>query len=404
MKFPPIEEQLKIIKRGAVELVSEEDLVAKLKKGKPLRVKAGFDPTSPDLHLGHTVLMQKLKQFQDLGHTAIFLIGDFTARVGDPSGRNEARPMLEADVIKRNSKTYIDQASKILDMKRTEVRYNSEWLGKMSWLEIAELGAKQTVARMLERDDFKKRMKEGHDITVLEFYYPLLQAQDSVALNADVELGGTDQIFNLLMGRTIQKRSAQESQVVLTMPLLVGTDGVQKMSKTYGNYVGISEPPREMFGKIMSISDELMWTYYELLSDLTLDEVEKLREKVVVGELHPKLAKESLAMELIERFHSEKDAMAARDEFERMFAKKEMPDEINEIEIPSQGAEILLVDAIIAADLCVSKSDARRMIQQNAVEVDGKKIQDIASKISTKKGVLLKVGKRRFARVKFVGG
>jgi len=400
MKQIPIEKQLEIIKRGTVDLVSEEELVDKLKKGEPLRVKAGFDPTAPDLHLGHTVVMQKLKQFQDLGHTVVFLIGDFTARIGDPSGRDDTRPELPVDVIRKNADTYIEQANKILDMERAEIRYNSEWLEKMSVIEFAELGRKQTVARVLERDDFKKRMQGGHDITLLEFYYPLMQAQDSVALKADVELGGTDQIFNLLMGRTIQKRSGQQPQVVLTMPLLVGTDGVQKMSKTYGNYVGISEPPREIFGKMMSISDDLMWTYYELLSDLSLEEIEEMKERVLTGKLHPKVAKEGLAMEIIERFHSEEDAVAARDEFERVFKKKDLPDEIEEFHIRSKEDEVSLVDAMVEASLVGSKSEARRMIKQRAVEVDGRKVEDIEETLTADGENLLKVGKRRFAKVK----
>jgi tyrosyl-tRNA synthetase len=401
MSQSDIQKQLDVMKRGAVDLVSEEELVAKLKRGTPLRVKAGFDPTAPDLHLGHTVVMQKLKQFQDLGHQVIFLIGDFTAQIGDPSGRDETRPELPVEKIKENAQTYIEQASKILDADKTEVRYNSEWLGKMSVIEFADLGRKRTVARMLERDDFKKRMQEGRDITLLEFYYPLMQAQDSVALKADVELGGTDQIFNLLMGRTIQKRSNQEQQVVLTMPLLVGTDGVQKMSKSYGNYVGITDAPREMFGKMMSISDDLMWTYYELLSDLSLQELEEIKERVLTGKLHPKVAKENLAMEIIERFHSEHDAIKARDEFEQIFAKKKLPDEIEEVCLAAQSDGALLVDVIVEAKLCPSKSDARRMIQQNAVEVDGKKVSDINDRVSTDGEKLIKVGKRRFAKVSF---
>lgn len=401
MKNLPIEKQLEIIKRGSVELVSEEELVAKLKKGKPLRVKAGFDPTAPDLHLGHTVVMQKLKQFQDLGHTVIFLIGDFTATIGDPSGRDETRPILTKDLIRKNAETYVAQASKIIDMSRAEVRYNSEWLEKMSLMDFVLLGSKQTVARVLERDDFKKRMQEGKDVTILEFYYPLFQAQDSVALEADIEIGGTDQIFNLLMGRTIQKRSSQEPQVVLTMPLLVGTDGVQKMSKSYGNYIGITEAPREIFGKLMSVSDDLMWSYYELLSDLSIKEINELKEELVLGRLHPKLAKENLAMEIIERFYSEQDAVDARDEFERIFAKKGRPDEIEEKKIKASGDDILLADVIVEAGLCPSKSEARRMIGQNAVEVDDKKVGDIKAKISTKKDAIIKVGKRRFAKVRF---
>lgn len=396
-----IDKQLETIKRGAVHVVSEEELIAKLKTGEPLRVKAGFDPTAPDLHLGHTVVMQKLWQFQELGHKVIFLIGDFTATIGDPSGRDETRPILTKEIIRRNAETYIAQAGKIIDMNRAEVRYNSEWLEKMSFMDFVLLGSKQTVARVLERDDFKKRIQAGQDVTIMEFYYPLLQAQDSVALEADVELGGTDQIFNLLMGRTIQKRSNQEPQVVLTMPLLVGTDGVQKMSKSYGNYVGIADSPREMFGKLMSISDDLMWTYYELLSDLSSREIEELKEKLVVGKLHPKVAKENLAMEIIERFHSENDAINARDEFERVFSKKGRPDDIEERKIIVNTEKISLVEVIVEARLCPSKTEARRMIQQNAVEIDGAKIEDIAACVSTKKSFLLKVGKRRFAKVTF---
>lgn len=403
MKKTEIDKQLEVMKRGAAELISEEELAKKLKGGKPLRIKAGFDPTAPDLHLGHTVVMQKLKQFQDLGHKVIFLLGDFTARIGDPSGQDETRPSLSEEVIRKNAKTYVDQAAKILDMNEAEIRFNSEWLGKMSVIEFAELGKKQTVARMLERDDFKTRMQQGRDITLLEFYYPLMQAQDSVALRADVELGGTDQIFNLLMGRTIQKRSGQEPQVVMTMPLLVGTDGVQKMSKSYGNYVGITERPREIFGKIMSISDDLMWNYYELLSDLSLAEIEELKEELVVGRLHPKVAKENLAMEIVARFHSEGDAIRARDEFERLFTKKGRPDEIEERTVVAASEHVLLADIIVDAGFCKSKTEARHMIEQGAVEVDGEKIDDIKSVVRTE-NFELKVGKRRFARVSLKRG
>ena len=401
MKKHPIDKQLEVIKRGVVELVSEEELTEKLKRGKPLRVKVGFDPTSPDLHLGHTVVMQKLKQFQDLGHTAIFLIGDFTARIGDPSGRTELRPMLSEKEIRKNAKTYVAQAEKILDMGRAELRYNSEWLAKLSAEDVFRLTSHHTVARILERDDFQERYSKGIPIQVHEFLYPLLQGYDSVKLKADVELGGTDQIFNLLVGRQEQKMSGQEPQVVLTMPLLVGTDGIQKMSKTYDNYVGIYEQPREIFGKLMSISDELMWNYYELLSDLSLEEIEELKEELVVGKMHPKIAKENLAMEIVARFYSEDAAIKARDEFERIFAKKGQPDKIGEAKIPSGGARMPLVDVIVAAKLCPSKSEARRLIQQRAVEVDGKRVNDINAKIKTSDNPLIKVGKRRFARISF---
>ena len=323
-----IDKQLEIIKRGAVDLVNEAELIEKLKKGRPLRIKAGFDPTSPDLHLGHTVLMQKLAQFQELGHTIVFIIGDFTSKIGDPSGRSATRPPLSDSEISANLKTYVEQASKILDMEKVELRYNSEWLAKMNFADVLKLASQYTVARMMEREDFKNRFAAGNPLGIHEFLYPLMQGHDSVAIKADVELGGTDQIFNLLMGRDLQREAKQEPQVVLTMPLLVGTDGVQKMSKSYGNYIGITDSPREMFGKIMSISDDLMWSYYELLSDLSLGEIKELKEELVVGKLHPKIAKENLAMEIIERFHSEEDAVSARDEFERVFAKKGRPDEI----------------------------------------------------------------------------
>lgn len=401
MKTVTIEKQMEIIKRGVVDLVGEEDLVSKLKRGKPLRVKAGFDPTSPDLHLGHTVVMQKLAQFQELGHDIIFIIGDFTSLIGDPSGRNVARPPLSSEQIAINLRTYVDQASKILDMNRAELRHNSEWLGKLDFRGVIELASRYNVARMLEREDFRTRAQAGESLGVHEFLYPLMQGYDSVAVKSDIELGGTDQIFNLLVGRDIQRAYGQEAQAVLTMPLLVGTDGVQKMSKSYGNYIGISETPRDMFGKIMSISDDLMWTYYELLSDLSVAEIAELKEELVIGKLHPKVAKENLAMEIIERFHSEKEACDARDEFERIFAKKGRPDEIEEKKIKANGDSMSLVDVIVTAGLCASKTEARRMIEQNAVEVDEKKVADIKVQISTKDGAMIKVGKRRFAKISF---
>lgn len=393
--------QMEIIKRGAVELVSEEEIVAKLKKGVPLRVKVGFDPTAPDLHLGHTVVMQKLKQFQDLGHQVIFLIGDFTARIGDPSGRDSTRPTLTEEVIKDNAKTYIEQAGKILDMEKAEVRYNSEWLSELGVEGLIRLASHHTVARILERDDFKTRYTSGTPIQIHEFLYPLLQGYDSVALKADIELGGTDQIFNLLVGRQEQKTCGLESQAVLTMPLLLGMDGVQKMSKSYGNYIGIDELPREIFGKVMSVSDELMWDYYELLSDLSLDEIAKLKEEVIEEKIHPKLAKENLAIEIVARFHSAEAAKDARDEFERIFTKKGKPDNIPVISIDVHGEKISLVDVIVFLKFCSSKSEARRMIKQGGVRVDDKKILEIDTQLSTKKKVLIQVGKRRYARIEY---
>jgi tyrosyl-tRNA synthetase len=390
-----IKHQLEIIKRGAVEIISEEELVEKLKRGKPLRVKAGFDPTAPDLHLGHTVLLQKMKQFQELGHHVIFLIGDFTAKVGDPSGRSETRPQLSDDEIAKNIKTYESQVFKVLDRKRTEVRYNSEWLGKMSVIEFARLGAKYTVARMLERDDFKKRMDDGADVSILEFYYPLMQAQDSVVLKADIELGGNDQKFNLLMGRTIQKRSGEESQVVLTMPLLLGTDGERKMSKSYGNYVGITEASGEMFGKLMSITDELMWQYYELLSDKGLDEIARLKKDVSEGRYHPKKAKVDLAKEIITRYHDERSADEAEAEFEKVFAQKANPARMPEFKTRTAS----LVDTAVEAGMAPSKSEMRRLIQQGGVSVDDKKVTDLNARFEKSGEYVVKVGKRRFCRI-----
>ena len=390
-----IQDQINNIKKGVVDLVTEEDLVLKLKEGRPLRIKAGFDPTAPDIHLGHTVVMQKLKQFQDLGHQVIFLIGDFTARIGDPSGKDETRPELSEVEIKKNAKTYIDQAAKVLDIKKTEIRYNSEWFGKMSIMEFADLGRKRTVARMLERDDFKKRFEQGQDITLLEFYYPLMQAQDSVALKADVELGGTDQIFNLLMGRTIQKRSGQKPQVVMTMPLLVGTDGIQKMSKSYGNYIGVSESPKDMFGKIMSISDDLMWDYYNLLSSKTIDEIKELKTGVAKETIHPKKVKEDLALEITARFHDDDVAKLAKEGFESVFTKGQNPEEMQDIQAKAGN----LVDILVDNGVVSSKSEIRRLIKQDAVSVDGNKVSGIDFSIEKSGEFVIKCGKRKFVKL-----
>ncbi len=396
-----IDQQLAIIRRGTSELISEEDLIKKMERGKPLRIKAGFDPTAPDLHLGHTVLLQKLKQFQELGHQVIFLIGDFTARIGDPTGQSVTRKPLSDDEVKKNSETYEAQVFKVLDRNRTEVRLNSEWLGKMSALEFAELGSKQTVARMMERDDFRSRFREGKDISILEFYYPLMQGYDSVALKADVEVGGTDQKFNLLMGRTLQRRYGQEAQVVLTLSLLVGLDGVQKMSKSYGNAIGITEPPKEMFGKVMSLSDELMWSYYELLSEKSREEIEEFKKGVEKGSLHPKKLKSDLGKEITTRFHDAKSAEAAVEEFENVFSKKALPIEIEEIKLLGGGKQLSLVDLLATLNLVSSKSEARRLIQQNAVLVNDKKVTGVDRHLEPAGSYLLKVGKRRFKRVSF---
>jgi tyrosyl-tRNA synthetase len=387
---------MKILLRGAVEVIETTDLEEKLKKSykteKPLRIKAGFDPTAPDLHLGHTVLLQKLKQFQDLGHRVIFLIGDFTGMVGDPSGVSESRKPLSPEQVKINATTYANQVFKILNRDQTEVRFNSEWLGSMSVLEFASLGAKQTVARMLERDDFKKRFKEGKDITILEFYYPLMQGYDSVALKADVELGGIDQKFNLLMGRTLQRRYGQEPQVVITMPLLEGTDGVRKMSKSFGNYVALEDPPFETFGKIMSISDSIMMRYYELLTDHDLKTVKSM---------HPMEAKLRLAEELVDRFHSKEAAVQARSDFDRKFQKREFPEDIAEVELPSADPAVTAIDLISdpRINLIESRSEAKRLFKQGAVEIDGETQMSSTAQYPIGRHTI-KIGKKRFKKVK----
>lgn len=400
-----IQTQLSIIKRGAVEIISEDDLKEKLQKsintGKPLRIKAGFDPTAPDLHLGHTVLIHKLKQFQELGHQIFFLIGDFTGMIGDPTGRSETRKPLTREETLKNAETYKKQIFKVLNPEKTHIVFNSEWLSKMSVLEVVKLGSMQTVARMLEREDFKKRFANHQDITILEFYYPLFQAYDSVYLKADVELGGTDQLFNLLMGRTLQKRMGQETQVVITMPLLEGTDGVQKMSKSLGNYIGITEPPGEIFGKIMSISDELMMRYYELLSSISNTEIEELKHGLRNNVIHPKEAKVKLAKEITARFHGYDAAIKAADEFDKVFKSKGIPDDIEEKTIIIQADDIGVVDLLKTTAMNSSSSEARRLILQGGVSIDGTKVSDINLRLPTNKDYLIQVGKRRFAKISF---
>ncbi|MBI2083916.1 MAG: tyrosine--tRNA ligase [Deltaproteobacteria bacterium] len=390
------QEELSILKRGIVEIISEEELLAKLKKGKPLRVKAGFDPTSPDLHLGHTVLLQKMKQFQDLGHEVIFIIGDYTAMIGDPSGRNETRPPLSTEQIRHNVKTYEDQVFKILDQAKTKAVYNSEWLGKMVATDLIRLAAKKTVSRMLERDDFEKRYKSDLPISLHEFLYPLLQGQDSVEVKADVELGGTDQKFNLLVGRDLQRDAKQEPQVVMTLPLLVGTDGVQKMSKSYGNAIGIAESPEEMFGKIMSVSDNLMWNYYELLSQKPLSEIQKLREEVRAGTFHPKEAKKNLAVEIVARFHNSSVAENAAQEFEKIFSKKELPSNISQTKIETGDS---LVNILSQCGGFKSKSHIRQLIGQGAVRVNNQKVTDIHYRLELPGEYLVQAGARWFNKI-----
>jgi tyrosyl-tRNA synthetase len=392
-----IQTQLEVIKRGATEILPEEALIAKLERKRPLRIKAGFDPTAPDLHLGHTVLIQKMKQFQELGHEVIFLIGDFTGMIGDPTGKSETRKQLTVEEVARNAETYKEQIFKILDPKKTTVEFNHRWMEKMDAVSMVGLAAKYTVARMLERDDFKQRYQKQQPISIHEFLYPLMQGYDSVVLKADVELGGTDQRFNLLMGRELQREYGQEAQVVLTMPLLEGLDGVQKMSKSLGNYVGITDPPEEMFGKIMSISDTLMWRYYELLSDRDLKEIQSLRLQVEGGSLHPMEVKKFLAMELVARFHGTSAAESARSYFETKFQKKRTPAEIRKQFSAPEPIWIcrLIVDVL---EFAKSTSEARRLIAQGAVKVDGQVVSDVNFQFHYPQHQVVEVGKNHIAR------
>ena len=387
------------IKRGAEEILIEDELVEKLKSGKKLKIKAGFDPTAPDLHLGHTVLINKMKTFQDLGHEVIFLIGDFTGMIGDPTGKNVTRKPLTREDVLANAETYKEQVFKILDPAKTTVAFNSTWMEKLGAAGMIKLAANQTVARMLERDDFKKRYGSGQPIAIHEFLYPLVQGWDSVALESDVELGGTDQRFNLLMGRELQKVEGQRPQTVLMMPLLEGTDGVQKMSKSLGNYIGITDAPNDMFGKIMSISDVLMWRYYDLLSALSIEEIAAQKERVEQG-TNPRDIKIELAKELIARFHSEADAQGAHDDFIQRFQKKALPDEIPELTITIAEDTILIANLLKEANLVVSTSEAMRMIKQGAVKLNGEdKITDTKLEIAKGTTAIYQVGKRKFANI-----
>ncbi|MGZ8453764.1 MAG: tyrosine--tRNA ligase [Candidatus Binatia bacterium] len=392
-----LQTQLEIIKRGAVEVLPEDELIAKLKRGRPLRVKAGFDPTAPDLHLGHTVLIQKMKQFQELGHEVIFLIGDFTGMIGDPTGKSETRKQLTRSEIAKNAETYKEQIFKILDPQKTTIEFNHRWMEKMDAVAMVELTAKYTVARMLEREDFKQRYYKQQSIGIHEFLYPLIQGYDSVVLKADVELGGTDQRFNLLMGRELQRGYGQPAQVVLTMPLLEGLDGVHKMSKSLGNYIAITDTADDMFGKIMSTSDDLMWRYYELLSDRQMDAIQTLHSQVDSGTIHPMDAKKSLAAELVNRFHGNAAAETAQTYFETRFQKKITPTEIHQSFEAPEPIWIcrLMVDVLKFAK---STSDARRLIAQGAVKVDGQVIQDVNFQFHAVNHEILEVGKNRIAK------
>ncbi len=402
MKKTPLspEEQLAYLRRGTVEIIEEEELLERLKlaqeTGRPLRVKAGFDPTAPDIHLGHTVLIRKMRHFQELGHEVYFLIGDFTAMIGDPSGRSETRPPLTREQVLENARTYAQQVFKILDPEKTKIVFNSQWMSSLTAEDFIRLCAKYTVARMLEREDFKKRFEGQRPIGIHELVYPLIQAYDSVALEADVELGGTDQRFNLLVGREIQREYGQRPQVILTVPILEGLDGVQKMSKSLGNYVGITEPPGEMFGKLMSISDELMWRYYELLTDIALEEIARLKDEVAKGILHPKEAKKQLALEIVSRFHSPEAAKKAAEEFERVFARGGVPEDIPTVEITED--KIWLPGFLKGQGLVKSSSEGRRLVAQGAIQLAGKKITH--EEISLGPGEhVLRVGKKRFLKV-----
>ena len=391
-------DELAQIKRGADEILVEAELVERLKTGKPLRVKAGFDPTAPDLHLGHTVLINKLRQFQDLGHEVLFLIGDFTGMIGDPTGKNVTRKPLTRDDVLANAATYEHQIYKILDPEKTTVMFNSQWMGAMSAADLIQVAAKHTVARMLERDDFQKRYSSNQPIAIHEFLYPLIQGYDSVAMKADVELGGTDQKFNLLVGRELQKHYGQKRQVILTMPILEGLDGVQKMSKSLNNYIGISEPPDEMFGKLMSISDELMWRYFELLSFRPMGEIEQFRQDIIEG-VNPRDIKFKLGQEIVARFHDPAAAEAAQANFIARFQKGAMPDEMPELTLNGKEGELGIASLLKAAALVSSTSDAFRMIKQGAVRIDGERISDKRLAIRSGNTHVFQVGKRRFARV-----
>ena len=388
--------------RGVAELIPQDGLKTLLKtvaeQNRSLVVKAGFDPTAPDLHLGHTVLLNKMRQFQERGHDVIFLIGDFTGRIGDPTGKNVTRKPLTEEQVQANARTYAEQIYKVLDKDKTRIEFNSKWLGSMDASDTIKLAAQFTVARMLERDDFDKRYKAGQPIAIHEFLYPLMQGQDSVALKADVELGGTDQKFNLLVGRQLQSQAGQPPQVVITMPILEGLDGVQKMSKSLGNYIGINEPPGEMFGKLMSISDDLMWRYYELLSFESLDEVERRRGAVADGSLHPKQAKMELAEEITARFHGVEAGVQARAGFDRRFAQGQLPEDIDEIEVSVGEQGMGLAHLLKALGLVASTSEAMRMLKQGAVKLDQQRISDPKQVFLPGQSVLLQVGKRRIAR------
>lgn len=401
--FPPLNEQMDVIKRGASEIIPEDELVKKIEKSletnSQLIIKLGCDPSRPDLHIGHSVVLRKLAQFQSLGHQAVLIIGDFTGMIGDPSGRNITRPSLTLKEARKNGQSYFEQASKILDKEKTKIVHNSDWLSKMSFEDVIRLASKYTVARMLERDDFTKRYKTGVPISMHELLYPLAQAMDSVAIKSDVELGGTDQKFNLLVGRDIQREHGLEPQVILTMPLIVGTDGVEKMSKSYDNYIGISDSPKDIYGRTLSIPDNLIYNYFELATDVSKNELSEIKNKLEDGETNPRNLKRLLARTFVRMYYDEQTAKNAEEEFDKIFIKKDVPDDIPEFNL-SAFPEINIMDLIVKVEFAPSKGEARRLVMQGGVSIDGEKINDIKTSIKIKDGQILKVGKRKFAKLK----
>ncbi len=399
--FPSIDKQLEVIRRGAVDIIPEEDLILKLEKSiktrMPLKIKLGCDPSRPDLHIGHSVVLRKLRQFQDLGHEAILVIGDFTGMIGDPTGKNKTRPSLSLEETREHGKTYFEQASKILDRKKTRIVYNSEWLAPMTFADVVKMASKYTVARMLERDDFQNRYRSNEPISVHEFLYPLAQAMDSVALEADVELGGTDQKFNLLVGRDLQREHGQEPQVIITTPLLEGTDGLQKMSKSLDNYIGIYDSPKEMFGRTMSIPDSLIYKYFELTTDVSNSDLSLIRQDLEDPSKNPSLLKRRLAKTLIAMYHDEASANHAEEEFDRVFKKKDIPDEIETVRLGFE--EVPIVKLLTETKMVDSGNEARRQVQQGAVSINGQKVSDDKMKVRLDGELILKVGKRKFLRV-----
>jgi len=401
--FPPLNEQMDLIKRGASEIIPEDELIRKLEKSlkenSPLKIKLGCDPTRPDLHIGHSVVLRKLAQFQQLGHQSILIIGDFTGMIGDPSGRNTTRPPLTLEQSRINGQSYFEQASKILNREKTKIVYNSEWLSRMSFEDVIKLSAKYTVARMLERDDFTKRFKAGEPISMHELLYPLAQAMDSVAIQSDVELGGTDQKFNLLVGRDIQREFGIEPQIILTMPLLVGTDGIEKMSKSYGNYIGISDEPKDIYGKTLSIPDNLIYTYFELATNVSNAKLSEVNKLLNDGITNPRNVKRDLAKKLVAMYYDSEAALNAEKEFDNIFVNKGLPDEVEEFSINNTIKEINILDLIAKVNFASSKQEARRLVQQGGVTIDGEKVSDINAVIKIDKEKILKVGKRKFVKI-----